>query len=416
MIVTKKILPARKYKVVSNHGRISRDFTEEYLNRVASVSNKMLESGLRIPAPFDHHKEAKPRTKEEEDEIQLNQSASAYNNAGYWKKFWVAPDDKTGVPTLYGQLDAPGDLTDANSPAYKISKVNEEVSVSINNNFEDGLGRTWTDGLMHVAIVNHAVVPNQEPFKEAPDGVTVVNMSMLEPGSDNESLVDELKTVLRKIKIILPSSTDSSTFLRDLLVAASQIPDSNVDTLEPAPIYMSIGDEEVSLTEAQAKALVDAKTVNPATSQPFTMEDLGFKKKVDDNKDILASLADKDNTIKSLQSIASAFKNKFIQDAKTNVQKRISSLIEAGVITKEYADANLVPKVEFQMSIVDGNIQDHPLEVTLSAIEAIAPKKDTPNGFPSNATVQPQDLGADIDLTDDQISKALDELNKDGLL
>lgn len=376
----------------------------------------MLESGLRIPAPFDHHKEAKPRTKEEEDEIQLNQSASAYNNAGYWKKFWVAPDDKTGVPTLYGQLDAPGDLTDANSPAYKISKVNEEVSVSINNNFEDGLGRTWTDGLMHVAIVNHAVVPNQEPFKEAPDGVTVVNMSMLEPGSDNESLVDELKTVLRKIKIILPSSTDSSTFLRDLLVAASQIPDSNVDTLEPAPIYMSIGDEEVSLTEAQAKALVDAKTVNPATSQPFTMEDLGFKKKVDDNKDILASLADKDNTIKSLQSIASAFKNKFIQDAKTNVQKRISSLIEAGVITKEYADANLVPKVEFQMSIVDGNIQDHPLEVTLSAIEAIAPKKDTPNGFPSNATVQPQDLGADIDLTDDQISKALDELNKDGLL
>ena len=229
----------------------------------------MLQSGLRIPAPFDHNKNARPRTEQQEKDISINKPESAFNNAGYWKNFWVAPNNK-GIPTLFGQLDAVGDPEDPKSPAFKVSKANEEVSVSITDNFEDGLGRTWTDGILHVAFVNYAVVPDQPGI----DNSSIVNMSMIEEGSGNESLIEELKTVLKKVKINLPSSTTMETFLRDLLVAANQIPDSANDSLEPVPIYMSIGDNDMALTEAQAKTLVDTKAVNPATSKPFTMEDL----------------------------------------------------------------------------------------------------------------------------------------------
>lgn len=393
---------------------MSKAFDDTYLHKVATVSNKMLEAGLRIPAPFDHNKNAKPRTEQQEKDISINSPESSFNNAGYWRNFWVAPNEK-GVPTLFGQLDAVGDPTDPKTPAYKVSNANEEVSVSITDNFEDGLGRTWTDGILHVAFVHHAVVPDQPPI----DKSTIVNMSMIEEGSNNESLIEELKTVLRKVKINLPSSTNISTFLRDLLVAANQVPDSANDTLEPVPVYMSIGDNDMALTEAQAKALVSSNTPNPATGKPFTMEDLGFKPKppASDNTELLASIADKDAKINTLTSLANAFRQKVIDDTKAMVQKRISSLIAAGAVTKEYAEANLTPKVEFQMSIVDGKIADHPLEMVLSVLEANKPAHtSTPSSFPVDGVVQPNHDQANIDLSDDDMDKALASLQKDGYL
>ena len=409
MLVTKEIIPANTYKVRSNKGRILREFTPEYLKKIADTSNNMLAAGLKIPAPFDHNKEAKPQT---EEEIAINKTKSSFANAGYWKNFWIATNSK-GKPALYGQLDAAGDISDKESPAYKVMNTNQEVSVSINENFEDGLGRTWSDGLVHVAVVNHAVVPDQEPFMQ--DGVTVVNMSMA-AGSDSESVVEELKAVLRKLKINLPGSTTAETFMRDLLIAANQLPDASNDQIEPVPIYMSIGDNDMALSEAQAKALVDTKAVNPVTSKPFTMEDLGFKPVVPkDNTEILASLAEKDKIIDGLKHLTHAFRNKFITDSKNAIQQRISALINAGVINKDYAEANLIPKVEFQMSITDGQIQSHPLEVTLSALEAIAkPPKHTPGGFPDNAVIE-DNLTPSEDLSEDDITKALDAMEKDGL-
>lgn len=419
MLLTKEIIPVNKYKVRTNQGRLLKDFTTEYLTKVAETSNRMLAAGLKIPAPFDHHKEAKPRTQQEQedfDKVSINAPKTSYNNAGYWQKFWVAPNNK-GVLALYGQLDAPGDITDTNSPAYKVNNTNGEVSVSIAENFEDGLSRTWTDGLLHVAVVSHAVVPDQEPFLK--DGVSIVNMSMIEPGSTSEGIVEELKAVLRNVKINLPGSTTAETFLRDLLVAASQIGTSTTDNIEPVPIYMSIGDNDMALTEAQAKAITDAKTVNPGTTKPFTMEELGFKPVVPvatGSQELLASLAEKDKTIAGLSQLAGAFKNKFLNDTKQTIQQRIGALIAAGVVTKEWAEATLVPKVEFQMSIVDGQIQDHPLEITLSSIEAIAPKSATPTGnFPPNGVIQDYTLQTE-DLSDAAMDAAMEALGKDGLL
>jgi hypothetical protein len=404
---------------------MSKKFDEEYLNKVAAVSNQMLAAGLKIPAPFDHHKEARPRTQQQEDEflkISVNKPGSAYHNAGYWKKFWVAPNEK-GKATLYGQLDAVGDISDANSPVYKVTKANEEVSVSITDSFEDGLGRTWTDGLLHVAIVHHAVVPDQSPFE---DGTTVVNMSMVEneePSGDSTSLVEEIKAALKRVKINLPGSTTAATFMRDLLVATLQLPESSADDLQPVPIYMSIGDNDMKMTQAQAEALVATKSVNPATTKPWTMEDFGFTTtpagtpSTTELSTLKAQVAEKDQELLGMKGILSAFKAKFVADTQAAIQQRISALVRTGVVTKEYADANLVPKVEFQMSVVGGAIADHPLTMVLSTLEAMPPiHKPSPAGqFPG--VVEPNGWDdSSLDVDDEAMEKALSSLAKDGYL
>lgn len=423
MLVTKKIIPQNTYRVQTNKGRMSKRFDEGYLNKVAQTSNAMLDAGLRIPAPFDHHKEAKPRTKEQEDQfIAVNKPASAYHNAGYWKRFWVAPDEK-GKPTLFGQLDAAGDISDANSPAYKVTKTNDEVSVSITDNFEDGLGRTWTDGLLHVAIVHHAVVPDQSPFE---DSTTVVNMSMVEDTDDvspttGGSVIEELKTALRRVKINLPGSTTPATFLRDLLVATLQLPETSSEDLQPVPIYMSIGDNDMKFTQKQAQAFVDGKAVNPETNKPYTMEDFGFTTATQVNTTELSALkavvAEKDEKINSLAALLGAFKAKFVADTQASIQQRISSLVRNGVVTKEYADANLTPKIEFQMSVAGGSIADHPLTMVLSTLEAlpVAHKPTQRSAFPG--VIEPNDaLDNGVDLTDEEMDKALKSLESDGFL
>lgn len=407
-LLTKEILPKNTYKVRSNKGRISKEFDVEYLQKIADTSNKMIKAGLKIPAPFNHNKDAKPLT---EQEIEVNKGSSSFDNAGYWTSFWVAPN-KDGVPSLYGQVDAAGDISDPRSPSFKAMNTAKEVSVSLAENYEDGLHRTWTDGLIHVALVHQAVVPNQSDFEES---TTVVNMSMIEMSShesDDTALVEELKAALKKVKITLPGSTDCKSFLRDLLVAVSQVGDYQSDKMEPAPIYMSIGDN-MKLSQDQANALVKSGAINPVTSKAFTLEDLGFTAappKTIDMSNIEKVLAEKDKMIDGLKGMVLAIKNKFQADKQQSVQQRISGLVSKGVITKEYADSVLSPKVTFEMSLT--NMEDHPLDVTLSALESL----------PSNKSANP--LGHIIDndnleggtLTEDQMEAALKAFDADGLL
>jgi len=409
-LLTKQVLPANTYKVRSGGQRVSKQFDEVYLRKIAETTNKMITAGLKIPAPFDHHKDARPLTEKEIDE---NKGSSSFNNAGYWTSFWVAPDSK-GVPTLYGQADISGDVSDPNSPAYKAMNTAKEVSISLANNFEDGIGRTWTDGLVHVALVTHAVVPDQEPFQ---DNTTVVNMSMIEMSShegDNTSIIEELKAALKKVKINLPGSTNPDSFLRDLLVAVEQIGSNDQSQLEPAPIYMSIGDN-MPLSKEQAEALVATKTVNPATKLPFTMDDLGFQvkppTKVVDMSNIDKLLEEKDKAIEGLKGMVLAIKNKFQAEKQQSVQARISALLKKGVISKEYADTVLNPKVTFEMSLT--NMEAHPLDIPLSALESL-PVKGVPNLDLGNIADNPGVEGTQM--SEEQMEAALKAFEADGLL
>lgn len=419
-LLTKEILPKNTYKVRVGQNRVSKRFDEQYLTRIASQSNKMIQAGLVIPAPFDHHKDAIPKTKQE---IEVNKAASSFNNAGDWKAFWVAPNSK-GVPTLWGQIDAPGSDTDKDSPYYKLKNVCKEVSISLADNYEDGLARTWTDGLLHVAVVNHAIVPDQSPFQES---VSIVNMSMIdpdeddsksdEPGSNAEGLIGELKTALQsKLNISLPGDTSPKTFMRDLLTAVLNTANQPNKDIEPVPVYMSIGDSnDMALTEAQAQALVATKAVNPATNLPFTMEDLGFKKapatQPTDMSGLTAEvqkLQAENNTLKQLASLLKKqFEARIIDGLKTRLDR-----LQAAGLSKEFIDKTLVPQLgTYNMSALPtGEIAPHPLEVTLSALEATMPQKPASRGgFPAGADILPFDDGSG-DLSDKDADEAINDL------
>lgn len=421
-LLTKEILPVREdYRVRRGNERVHKAFDEAYIRRIAEQSNKMIGAGLVIPAPFDHVKDAIPRTRQE---IAVNKAASSFNNAGEWKSFWVAPNEK-GVPALYGQVDAPGSENDKESPYYKLKNTCKEVSVSLADNYEDGLGRTWSDGLLHVAVVNHAIVPNQSPFE---DSVTIVNMSMVdpdddisddddEPGSKSEGMIGELKTALQsKLNLVLPSDSSPKTFMRDLLTAVLNIVPTNNQLVEPIPVYMSIGDSnDMALSQQQAEALVNTKAVNPATNKPFTMEDLGFKVAPPALPADMSGLStkvvelEKENTV--LRQVAGMLKKQFESKIIDAMRARLDKLQLAG-LDKTFIDQTLVPQLTaYNMSAMpDGSIAPHPLEITLSALEQTMTK--TPpqsNGLPYGAQILPFDDGS-LDPSVSDMDKEIDQL------
>ena len=159
------------HAVNSPQGRVARSFDVESITRHAATANNMLQRGLRIPCPFAHHKEAVP--------VKSTVEPSPYNNAGYWELFSIRKNDK-GKPALFGIIDLPGSDNEPDSPYYKAKNTAKEVSISIKPEYLDGTGTKWEDVIMHVALVNHPVVPDQEPFKDIPDGSLVVNMSLME--------------------------------------------------------------------------------------------------------------------------------------------------------------------------------------------------------------------------------------------
>lgn len=418
MRLTKKILQEGTYWVNTPGGeRVQQTFDAKRIDKHAEVSNNMLNSGLKIPAPFDHNIKAKPGT-EQEVQVFEDSPAKAYHNAGYWTKFHTK--EENGKKALYGEIEVPGDPNDPNSPAYKLQNTAKEVSMSVAKNWIDGLGRSWEDGIVHVAVVNHPVVPDQTPFEE---GVTIVNMSSLVSDSSESTDVTELVTALKKAKINLPASTTSETFMRDLLVALSQLDESGSDRIEPVPIYMSTsGENEVKLNEAQAKALVDSGAVNPATNKPFTFEDLGLQTpaapQVDlstgaDDKSVVAALK---KEVEQFKQTAIAFQARFLKDKKEAISSRISSLLSKGLIKKEYAENHLYPKVEFNLSIANGEIQDHPLEATLSALEAIEIPESTDSqsfaasSFPEGAATVPFPADNGSELSEAEMKEVLDSI------
>lgn len=427
-LLTKEILPVRSYKVRKGSQREPKDFDVKYLTKIAATTNKMIANGLKIPAPFDHSKNAIPRT---EVEINKDKAASSYNNAGYWNSFWVAPNEK-GKPALYGQVDAPGSLDDKDSPYYKLKNTCKEVSISLADEYEDGLGRTWTDGLLHVAVVNHAIVPDQSPFEDS--NISIVNLSMAdpdtddeesksssdEPGSKSEGALAELVTALRKLNVVLPSDTSTKTFMRDLLVAVSNVPNRPNQEIEPIPVYMSIGEpNDMALSQAQAEALVATKAVNPATNQPFTMEDLGFKKAPvvapTDMSSLTSQVAELQKENVGLRQLATLFKKSLENTVINGLKERLAKLQAAG-LPKEFIDTTLAPQLAtYNMSALtaDGNLPSHPLELTLSAIEATLPAKSKQNGgWPDDAHIL-LNKDSDNSMNDAEMDEAVNKMLAD---
>jgi hypothetical protein len=402
-LLRKEIIPAGKYSVVTPQGRVLKEFTPSYLRHISKTANKMVKSGLRIPTPFGHSKDATPHA-----------SDNPANNAGYWNRFWVSTEN--GKPGLWGEVDVPGTEEDPNSPYYKAKHTAKETSVCIHENYVDGKQRKWQNALMHVALVNHPVVPNQKDFEHVPDNTSVVNMSMLTE-KDPTLTVPDISGLIKKLrdvcKIYVPDNTTPETFIKDLAVAVGQYelcPPGRTEGIDPVPVYMStqIKDSDMPLSQDQIKSIVESGTINPVTGKAYVAEDFNVAATAPSPED------------KKVGAVLKAFTNKFIDQARSSVTNRINSLIESGRITKEYAEKHLHPKVEFQMSLVgtqdNPEIADHPLEVTLSALEALPTPASAPN-LPhqfsaSTATSQdnPLFVNSADNMSEEQISKAVDEM------
>lgn len=367
----KEVVPIGRFLASTPEGgRVWQDFTKEFTTELVNTTNSMIGAGLKIPAPFGHKKLALPEISKV--------TPQSYDNAGYWVSLAIEPNDK-GSESLFAYADIPGSDDKPDTPYYKAKNSAKEVSLSYRDSFQDGLGRTWKNGIMHIALVNHPIVPGQEEFKDVPDGSFVVNMSMMATDTQSDSqLITELRTALTtSLELNLPTTNDIKQFLRDLLVAVLQLPNKSKEpSLDIAPIYMSHG-EEMNLTYQQAEALAKTNTTNPATGKPFTVMDFGFQITASsvDVKALEMAVAEKDKTIATQQSLLKALSDNLKKGITESVTKRLAALKTKKVISEDQFKAQFEPKIAFEMSLgSDGAIAPHPLELTISALEmATAP-------------------------------------------
>lgn len=405
-LVKKEIVADKTYMANSKNGRVPRTFDPAYQMRLINTSNSMIGAGLRIPAPFGHNKEAVPQ-------VQLNQGTpqSSYNNAGYWSFFTQEPNEENR-PAIYGYIDLPGSAEEKDSAYYKAMNSAKEVSISVHDEYEDGLKRKWKDAIMHVALVNHPAAPGTSDFSDVPDGALIMS-AMDDDDLEYPAKISAIKTAAAAHGIVLPDDCSPKTILRDLLVAFSQKSPGSGLELSPVPIYMSAtGDDSMALTKEQAEALVSAKTLNPTTKAPFTMEDLGFKAVVPQTADLSAlqtKIATQDAENAKLTALVKALAVSATNTIKGTIQNRLNALKERGL--PEATVAALQPQVEFQMSVLsDGTAAPHPLELTLSTLEAALPAAPS-KPDPLRGTFIPQNpLAGTPDMPDNEIDKLLDEI------
>jgi len=408
-LLRKHVLSPGKFRVSTTTGPVWKEFSLDDLKTYANNTNTMLSSGLKVPAPFGHSKKALPNKDEPKD--------SPFNNAGYWELFQVEPTEK-GELGLFGYASIPGTDTEPESPYYKAKNTAKEVSVSIKDSFEDGHGQKWNDIFAHVALVNNPVFHGQEEFQDFPENSLTVNMSMAY--SDSEPVENELpalrKALLDAFNISLPECKDVKQFVRDLLVAALQKKPAqgSAQTFEISPVYMSLEGNDMKLSIDQAKVLVASKVINPATKLAFTLADFGYSETTGDAQLSLLQeeLQKKDAIITKQQTLLNILKSASAETIKKNIAQRIQQLVSKGVVTKTHADAQLIPKLDFQMSLDEsGTVANHPLEFTLSTLESMIPVKTSQNtqGVPA---VNPllDDQGASMSI--DDIFKEIDEATK----
>lgn len=402
----KPIVSAGVYAIPTAAGPRMETITEDRLRKWAESFKAMREKGLRVPAPWTHDDKASPVVVGSDGTLPQSDK-----NGGFWEKLWV--EDQEGVPTLFGELDAPGSAEDMSTPAGKIGKTVQETSIYVRPEFMDGKGNKWQDALMHIALVTHPVEPGQKNFEQVTEGLALSmamqthtmsknpdykgvdesqnNSGRDQPSDNGTGSVSNIKTLIdtlkRVAKIVLPDDTDESCLSERLLGALLQKeisetpevdgpdttkrkdPQLNTTKKPPEGAKLKTAPIIMALSETQIKAIVDSKVVNPVTGKPFDAAELNpVETPVEIDDDTIMShpaFAAQVSANKALLGVLSA------QKLGTLVS-RIDSLIRAGKITKDYADKRLKPQLEgFQMSFgSDGKPQAHPVELILEGLES----------------------------------------------
>ena len=133
----------------------------------ASQHAKMVEAGLKVPAPELHSEGENPNKYQTE--------VGSKSNYGFWEQLSVGEKEEDGVvlATLNGVIDVP-----VEDDAKKIGNSVQETSIYAKDKFVDGTGRVWEDVLVHIAPCTKPIEPGQKNFEPVAEGDLSIAMSM----------------------------------------------------------------------------------------------------------------------------------------------------------------------------------------------------------------------------------------------
>lgn len=335
--------------------KMKRHVSKEELQEFVDTANQMKLKGLKIPAPWKHDANITSFSKIEEGDQGLLEDSS--KNAGFWDKIEGIVNPDTGKYEVYGEVDVPGDASDANTPAGKVGTSVRDTSIYLRKDFEDGAGNKWPTAVMHIALVTHPIENGQPNFELTDPNDSYLAMSEFEDESSLSDLISKLKKVC---KLYIPPNTSKEDFPERLMSAVSQLElsiseelDDSVDnkTYNAEPVIMS------GLTKEAIAALVATNAINPATKKPFVEADFQDAPAKKDDSALL---------------MMSSLTNVLQGDRRKGYRNRIDTLVETGRVVKTFADTHLYPQADnYNIELAPEGVKESGLDTLLMSLESM---------------------------------------------
>ena len=363
---TKQILRPGRYLARTPDGaRKEVEFSPDRLTAIADTFAQMQTAGLRVPAPWRHDLGAIPVNGAAGDSL-------SYRNAGFWKRTWL--DDKSGI--LYGELEAPD-----NEDTAKIGTTVTEVSPFILPEWLDGVGNTWRDAMMHVALVTHPIQPGQDNYVKSPDGDAATASQRPAEGAFAVALSHLLEG------IVMADDAPAQTAPAQSTSTDTQAPPTVADAiaaLQEVGLVLSKDTTEENLVErivTAARAIAGKKAADAADADPGQSGQQTAKQQPipiamgEDDQMNAEELQQQLEVAKTRTDQALAFA---AEQAREGYAVRVRQLIETGRTTPKFVKERLRPMIQgLQFALDDeGKPAPNELDTVLEALEA-QPARDT---------------------------------------
>ena len=272
----KEILREAKYVTGDGSGgRQITDITGDRITRWSDTLNKMVDSGLLIPAPELHDSDENPNK---------YPSEGSKSNYGFWSDFTVEETvDENGnqIKALHGILEVPLD-----KDAELIGNTVRETSIYAMNKFIDGKGNEWDDAIVHIAPVIKAIEPGQKNFQPI-EGDTAIAMShghrldivmssMPDLVPTNSLDMNNLEKMLAEVAgISLPENTPDEKLRECLMLALKQkyLSEQNNrkgGSVNSPPSDSIVNEVPIVMSTNQTKQIPPVGTTTPPTETPVT--------------------------------------------------------------------------------------------------------------------------------------------------
>lgn len=416
----KKIVTPAVHDVGRLDGTTEKDaITKDRIKSWADNTNKLIELGFEVPAPYTHQDKNKrfafPVIKAGEDET-LSDAYSgtteyippawdvANQNTGFWDKFEVDADG-----ALVGEADIVGEVNDVNTPAGKLGKTIRQTSVLVmpprTVRGKDGQDHQIGEHLAHVAVCLHGREPGQSNFEPMTSVPTALAMSFTLAMDDitgtglgpdpskpkDEELYTAISLLRSALGVALPEDTTRENFLSSLkLVLTQKLADKQENEQEQGVNTRPPDGQVKSPTMAMSQT-----TQTPAPSD----------------------------------KIEALLMSSFVKSKRKELEDRAKKLVSTGRTSKEFADKNIFPAISaLAMSSADllstGEFSKTATELLIEGLEAATPltgpsQIDQGGGFgyvPEEGMTQ--QIPADVitgngvaDLSDKAMDEMLDAFN-----